>query len=128
MFFSIRMATANILWILLNMLSALLLFIYGIGRVIIYLSYGKSWSGEKRETWPSLLQIGEGNWILPYHFMMMGMCGLLVLDPKLCVWILTQTFLALVFLEFLGIFISYMHKWTDEAGTPLWTSAMNDDE
>lgn len=78
--------------------------------------------------WPQILKVGAHNRILPYHFAMAGMCYVYILNPVLGSWMISRIFLALVAFECLEIIISYLHKWTDEAGTPLWSSVEYDNE
>lgn len=128
MFVSTRTVVGSLLWLLLNILSYSLVLIFWMWVIIINLIQGKNWNGKRLGMWPEVLKIGRHNWILPYHFMVVGMLAFCILNPMLGAWIIFRIFIALAAFECLGIVINYMHKWTDEAGTPLWSSVEYDGE
>jgi len=127
LFFAIRTVAGSVLWFLFNILSYVLVCMYAIVDSLFRLSRWENKFGGKSSKWPECLKIGTHNWILPYHFVLAGIWIAYILNPKLGLWMILLIFLSFSFLEFLGIIISYLHKWTEEAGKPLWSSVDYED-
>lgn len=122
MFLMVCIGISDLLWLLLNILSYVLVCVYAIGNTFFKLIQWEDERGQKFPKWPGCLKIGTHQWILPFHFIMAGMWITYIINPVLGLWMILMVFLSFTFWEFLGIIISYLHKWTDEAGRPLWSS------